>query len=649
MTLVPATPAAAPYGIERRAAGRRLRIGDVLVERGTISAEQLKAALEAQQRQVGSARKRLGAVVVECGFASERQVASALAAAMSLEVADLRAQPPDPELVRSLPQSFAQRSGVLLLSRVHGTLRMATSDPTNVLALDDVRLHTGAAELVVLVATETEVKEHLARAWSITAGSAEVASYLEELKTDALEDLNSSAAAADDAPIVRLVSQILADAVRARASDVHLQPERTELRVRYRVDGVLRDVMSVPKGAAAGLTSRIKIIAGLDIAERRVPQDGRTRLEVDGQAFDSRVSTLPGLHGEKVVIRLLTRAEAVPELAQIGLDERQLADLLGALSDPQGLILITGPTGSGKTNTLYSAINHVRSPERNIITLEDPVEIQVPGVTQVQANPKAGLTFARGLRSVLRQDPDIVLVGEVRDQETGRLALEAAMTGHLVLTTLHTNNAPAALTRLVEMGLEPYLVASSLTLVAAQRLARRPCAGCSQPYLPEERVLQALGLTAADLAGTDARHGAGCPDCGGTGYRGRLGLFEVLAVSSAIRATLLATPTEAAVAEAARAAGMSTLRASGVAAARRGETTFEEVLRVTSATEGDGVHCPSCRAGLSADMVICPWCETSLGRGHCASCSRVLDPAWRRCPWCRAAVERPTFIPGPRP
>jgi type IV pilus assembly protein PilB len=622
--------------VTRHDAGRRLRLGDVLVSQGTITPEQLHQALDAQGKDTSPRRKRLGAAVVACGFATERQVAAALAAAMNLDIADLRNFPPDPEVVRSLPQPVAVRTGTLVLAKTPYGVRIATSDPTNVLALDDVRLQTGASELVVLVATESEIKEHLGRAWSLSHGS-EVSSYLDELRGEAVEEAASSAV--DDAPLVRLVNQVLADAVHARASDVHVQPEIGELRVRYRVDGVLRDVMTVPKGAAAGLVSRIKIIAGLDIAERRLPQDGRTRLQVDGQSVDARVSTLPGIHGEKVVIRLLSRAESVPPIEDIGLDPKQLDDLLAALADPQGIILITGPTGSGKTNTLYSAINHIRSPERNIVTLEDPVEIQVPGVTQVQINQRAGLTFARGLRSVLRQDPDVVLVGEVRDSETAKLALEAAMTGHLVLTTLHTNSAPAALSRLVDMGVESYLVASSLSLVVAQRLVRRPCESCAQPYAPPPRVLQPLGLSPADLEGGKARHGRGCADCGGTGYRGRLGVFEVLPVTSGVRTSILSTPTESAMAAAARSVGMSSLRASALAAARRGATTYEEVLRVTIASEGDEQRCPTCHSGLAADMLACPWCETDVGRGHCSSCRRMLDAAWKRCPWCRTPVS----------
>lgn len=622
-----------------RTPGRRLRIGDVLVTQGTITADQLRLALERQaQTPVGQPRKRLGAVVVELGFATERQVAAALAEALGLQVADLRSSPPDPQVVRLLPQAVALRGGLLCIDRTPAGLRVAASDPTNVLALDDVRLHTGAAELVVQVATDSEIRDYLGRAWALREGSSEMITFLDELPSEQADDPVSSAAT-EGAPIVRLVNQLLTDAVRSRASDVHLQPEVHELLVRFRVDGVLRDVMTIPRAASAGLISRVKVISGLDIAERRLPQDGRVRLTIDNTPIDTRVSSLPGIHGEKVVIRLLAQADAVPEVTGLGLDSTQLHELLAALAAPQGLVVITGPTGSGKTNTLYSALDHIRSPERNIITLEDPVEIQLSHITQVQTNERSGLTFARGLRAVLRQDPDVVLVGEVRDQETAKLALEASMTGHLVLTTLHTNNAPAALTRLVEMGVEPFLVASSLSVVVAQRLVRRPCGACAESYLPDPALRELLGVSDLDLAAGRPRRGRGCPDCAGSGYRGRRGVFEVLTVTSSMRRLLLETPTETAVAAAARTAGMTTLRASALAAALRGETTYDEVLRITTAGEGDGARCGQCRAGLTEDMVICPWCAAPTDRRYCPGCQRIVDPGWHRCPWCRAQLD----------
>jgi len=565
--------------------GRRRRLGEVLVDSKVVSVEQLNLALRAQaEAPPGTRRKRLGAVVVELGYVTETQLAAALAEALNLPLVDLTQTTTSPELVRQLPQAVASRSGVLVLQRSEDRLTVACADPTNVVALDDVRLYTGASDISVVVAPESQLRECLARAWSPAEGSAETSSYFEEVAAEPGEAVAEvTAASGDDAPMVRLVNVVLADAVRAGASDVHVQPETKEVRIRYRVDGVLRDVMAAPRSAATELVNRVKVVAGLDIAERRVPQDGRTRLVVDGAKVDCRISTLPSVHGEKVVVRLQGSAESVPPLDSIGLDEEQLAVVLSSLASQQGLIVVSGPTGSGKTGTLYASVTSVRTPERNIVTVEDPVEIQLPGITQMQVQDRVGLTFARGLRSIVRQDPDVVLVGEIGDAETAALALELGLTGHLVLSALHTKDAPTAVARLVEMGVEPFLVASALSLVVAQRLVRRPCAGCVEPYVPGERVLQLLGLTGADLASDTPRHGRGCPDCGDTGYQGRLGIFEVLVVDAAIRAVLLATPTESAVTAAAHAGGMTTLRGAALATARRGETTFEEVLRVTPA------------------------------------------------------------------
>jgi type IV pilus assembly protein PilB len=389
--------------------------------------------------------------------------------------------------------------------------------------------------------------------------------------------------------------------------------------------------------------SRIKIISGLDIAERRIPQDGRTRFLLENVAIDARISTLPSLHGEKVVIRLLSRGDAIPKLAGLGFEPDQLENFFASLSVPQGLVLITGPTGSGKTNTLYSAIAEIRTPDKNIVTLEDPIEVQLPGITQVGVSEKTGMTFSRGLRSILRQDPDIILVGEVRDTETAELALKASLTGHLVLTTLHTNSAVAALTRLVDMGAEPFLVASSLTCAIAQRLVRRPCPSCITAYVPDEITLTGLGLTTADLAGATPMRGAGCPECGDTGYRGRTAVYEVLVVDAAMRQILIKEPTEAAISAQARASGMMTLRASAIDKASRGLTTFEEAVRVTHSDHAGGQVCPSCERPVESGMVVCPWCATTLDRGHCQGCARNLETDWKICPWCRTPAEQPSL------
>ncbi|MCU1590552.1 MAG: type secretion system protein [Frankiales bacterium] len=622
--------------------GQRRRLGEVLVEHGVITEDQVQQALAIQSDvEPGKRRRRLGAIIIEAGFATDRQIAEALATALRLNVTDLGQLPISPDIVRSLPRAVAERSNLLVLERDGNRVVVATSDPTNIVAIDDVKLYTDATEVQVLVATESQVRDHLARAWSLSEDSSDVSTMFEEI--DAPEDLidDSSASGQESAPIVKLVDVILADAVRARASDVHVEPQAGELRIRYRVDGLLRDVMTVPRNAAAATVSRIKIVSGLDISERRRPQDGRAKLTVDSATVEARVSTLPTLHGEKAVIRLLPRSDNIPRLDKTGLTGSQLEALTSALVQSQGLVLITGPTGSGKTNTLYAGIQQISTPDRNIVTLEDPVEIQVSGITQVQVNERAGMTFARGLRSVLRQDPDIVLVGEVRDQETAELALQASLTGHLVLTTLHTNDAVSAITRLVDMGVEPFLVASSLSLVVAQRLVRRPCASCVTDYVPSPRTLSLLGIAEADLTDATPKRGKGCPDCGGTGYRGRTGVFEVLPVTAEMRHVLLTTPTEAAIGAAARAFGMATLRTSALAAAHRGETTYEEVLRATHVDDISGPRCPTCARVLADDMVCCPWDGTAIGQNRCTGCDRAMDPQWQTCPWCRTAAASP--------
>ena len=633
------TTTAVPAAGSRSPGGRR-RIGEVLLGQGLLTEEQLAQALAVQSDvPPGQQRKRLGSVVIALGMATERQVAEALAEALDLELVDLGRILVVPEHVRLLPRAVAERSGVIVLEKIGTRLKVAASDPTNIVALDDVKLYTGASDIHLLVATDSQVRDHLSRAWSLSEDSGDMSTLFEGLASDtesAQEEIGQQAVEA--APIVRLIDVVLADAVRARASDVHIEPQAGDLRVRYRVDGLLRDVMTVPKSATSAAVSRVKIVSGLDIAERRRPQDGRAKLTVDGLTVEARVSTLPTLHGEKVVIRLLPRAENVPLLTKTGMTAPQLELVGAALSQTQGLVLITGPTGSGKTNTLYAAIQQVSTPDRNIVTLEDPVEVQVAGITQVQVHERSGMTFARGLRSILRQDPDIVLVGEVRDQETAELALQASLTGHLVLTTLHTNDAVSAVTRLVEMGVEPFLVASSLTLVVAQRLVRRPCDACAGEYTPSPQTLALLGLVDADLSGATPRRGKGCAECAGTGYRGRTGVYEVLPVTAALRKVLLSTPTEAAIGAAAREHGMTTLRAAGIGAAFRGETTFEEVLRATHVDADSGPRCPACARALADDMVCCPWDGALLGRNRCAGCDRQLEPDWGVCPWCRTQV-----------
>ncbi len=636
---------------------QRRRIGELLLREGWISEAELDDALVTQADSPN--RARLGQIVVEKGYLTEEQLAEGLALLLGLDLVDLAQCEIDASVSRLVPRHVAERGKLLALGHVddHGdpvreggvarAVLVAAADPTNVVALDDVRIYTGAASLAVVVAAEGQIREYLARIWAADdqAGLLGGAAERDHDGADGDSDLALAAdqiVAADQAPTVRLATGILDEAVRSGASDIHVEPQADGVRVRYRVDGLLRDALRVPRSASAALISRLKIVSGLDIAERRVPQDGRTRFSVAGTSIDARVSTLPSMYGEKVVVRLLGSATGVKDLEGLGLDAHQLETLVAGAQAPQGLVLITGPTGSGKTNTLYSLLAEIATPDKNVVTLEDPVEIQLPGITQVQTNERTGLTFARGLRSVLRQDPDVVLVGEVRDSETAELALQASLTGHLVLTTLHTNDAVSALTRLVDMGVEPFLVASSLTMVVAQRLLRRPCARCAKPDTPDAQVMALLGIDDTDL--TDARsvRGTGCYACDGSGYRGRVGIFEILPVTAALRSVLMHSPTEAAVRAAARASSMTTLRAAGLAAARRGETTFDEVVRATRVDAVDGRRCVACDRQVAHDMIACPWCATVVNRGHCRACAKPLEPDWKICPWCQEPAGTPT-------
>jgi type IV pilus assembly protein PilB len=554
----------------------RRRIGELLVTAGVLTESELEDALAAQMTTIGS-RRRLGHVLVDLGLSTERQIAHVLGDQLGLRVVDLGRMPVSPESARILPLAVSSRLGVLVLARENGRLTLAASDPTDVVALDDVRLHTGVTDIDLVVATESAIRDQLTKVWSLSAESAGMSGFFDQFDVPAVEDVPGGTL--DDVPMVRLVQRVLSDAVRSGASDIHLEPQQSSVRIRYRVDGVLREVMTLPRGALASLVSRLKIVSGLDIAERRLPQDGRLRIRVDASSVDARVSTMPSVQGEKVVVRLLSRAEDVPSLAELGLEPDQLAALRRTLALPDGLILITGPTGVGKTNTLYSALTELNLVERNIVTLEDPVEIQVPGVTQTQVHERAGLTFGRGLRAVLRQDPDVVLVGEVRDRETAELAVKAALTGHLVLTTLHTNNAVASITRLVDMGVEPFLVGSSLTTIVAQRLVRRPCDQCSEQDQPDPELLRSLGLDEELPEDATPRRGHGCSDCAQTGYRGRVGVFEVLTIDSQLRRAIVSGTTEAGIVE--QAGTLMTVRDAAVVKALRGDTTFAEAVRVS--------------------------------------------------------------------
>jgi type IV pilus assembly protein PilB len=567
--------------------GRR-RLGEVLVAGDVLTPAQLEEALRVQREEKGR-RRRLGEVITELGLADEVQIARALSDHLGLPFVDLGNMTISEETLAVLPRNVAQRHRAVPVTLAHDVLTVALADPTNVLALDDIRLATKLAQVRTAVATASDVQEAVNRYYGSTASAGGVAESFGSLADveglEAVEDSDEEleqVGDVDDAPVVRLVNAIMGEALQSRASDIHIEPQERHVGVRFRIDGLLREVTVVPKPIQGPLISRVKILSGMDISERRKPQDGRGRIRLNRMEADTRVSSMPTMHGETVVIRLLRKeAEKAKSLAEVGLDQRDRVVFEEALAEPQGLILITGPTGSGKTSSLYAGLAAVIRPDINVVTLEDPVEYQMAGVNQVQINEKVGLTFAGGLRTILRQDPDIVMVGEIRDPETAAIAMQASMTGHLVLSTLHTNDAPSAVSRLIDMGIEPFLITSSLTLVVGQRLARVPCRKCSEPVEADPRTLELLGVDPEEVAGAELRSGTGCGSCAQTGYQGRIGLFEVVRVTKAMRQLIVARATEAAVREEAVAGGMRGMRADGLAKALAGRTTLEEVLRVT--------------------------------------------------------------------
>jgi type IV pilus assembly protein PilB len=599
------------------APGGRRRLGEVLVAGQVLTEAQLDEALHVQRGGRGFRLPlRLGEVITALGLADEVQIARALSDQLGLPFLDLGSQPIPEVTLAVLPRNVALRHGAVPVTLAHGVLTVALADPTNVLALDDIRVATKLSSVRTAVATASDVREAVNRYYGGTAtgGVSDTFGALQDVEgLEAVEDRDEDldqVGDVDDAPVVRLVNAIMGEALHSRASDIHVEPQERDVRVRFRIDGLLREVTVVPKPIQGPLISRVKILSGMDISERRKPQDGRGRIRLERQQADTRVSSMPTMYGETVVIRLLRKeTEKAKTLAEVGLDEHDRVVMERALAEPQGLILITGPTGSGKTSSLYAGLATVIRPDINVVTLEDPVEYQMAGVNQVQINERVGLTFASGLRTILRQDPDIVMVGEIRDPETASIAMQASMTGHLVLSTLHTNDAPAAVSRLIDMGVEPFLITSSLTLVVGQRLARVPCPRCSEPVEADPRTLELLGLEPAAIDQAGLRAGPGCGVCSQTGYQGRLGLFEVVRVTRKLRELVVARATEVAVKEEAVAGGMRSMRADGLSKALAGRTTLEEVLRVTP-PDPDLANRAARRAAAQAPAPVAPPVKT---------------------------------------
>jgi type IV pilus assembly protein PilB len=558
------------------------RLGELLVREKLISLQQLRQAQE-EQRKSGT---NLGNALARLGYISDEKITSFLSAQYRVPAINLDEYELDPDVVRLVPKEICQKHRIIPLSRSGTALVVAMADPTNLTAMDDIKFLTGLT-VEPVVASETSILAAVEASFEARTSYDDMLGEFADEEVDfAVDDDDVNVLelekAAEGAPVVRLVNAILLNAIKQGASDIHIEPYEKKLRVRYRVDGVLNEEMAPPIKMKNALASRVKIMSSLDIAERRLPQDGRIKLKLGkGKEMDFRVSVLPTLFGEKIVLRLLDKSNLQLDMAKLGFDPKPLEDFKWAINQPWGMVLVTGPTGSGKTTTLYSALSELNQVGVNISTAEDPVEYNLPGINQVQMHDEIGLNFAMSLRAFLRQDPDIIMVGEIRDFETAEIAVKAALTGHMVLSTLHTNDAPSTISRLLNMGVEPFLITASVNLVLAQRLARKICVDCREPVRIDRHILKDFGLTDEQLSKAQLWKGAGCKTCNHTGYKGRVALYEVMRFNEALKEMVLQGASTAELKAAAVRQGMLTLRMAGIEKVLAGVTTTEEVGRVT--------------------------------------------------------------------
>ncbi len=569
-----------------------LRIGEMLLRAGIITEKQLEEALK-RQKETG---KRLGSTLVEMGIIDEKTLVKFLSKQLGVPPVDLSTlKMIPPEILSLIPAEIAYRYQVLPLGRKGNTLFVAMVDPTNIVAIDEIRFSTGL-DVSPVIALESAMNEALKKFYP------EMETMIKEVKKEeekeeihaTLEDIEFIDAQVEeekvedlkrlgeDTTVTKLVNHIIFQAVKIGASDIHIEPYERTLRIRYRIDGVLREVMTPPYYMRAGIVSRIKLLSEMDIAERRKPQDGRINMKVDDRVIDFRVSVIPTVYGEKVVMRILDKSGLQLDLTKLGFEEEDLKKFERAIRSPYGIILITGPTGSGKTTTLYSALSTINTPDKQIITVEDPVEYNIEGINQVQVNREVGLDFAEALRAFLRQSPDVILVGEIRDHETAEIAIRAALTGHLVFSTIHTNDAPTTIDRLVDLGIKPYLIASGVILIQAQRLVRKICKNCIEETTYDEKIIKELGVPDELLKDIKFYKGIGCSVCGRTGYKGRIAIFEVMPITPELRELILRGASSDEIREEARKEGMHTLREDGIIKIKKGITTVEEVLRITT-------------------------------------------------------------------
>ena len=547
---------------------------DLLIKNKVISSEQLALAKE----EAGKIGIAIETALEKLGFISEVDIAKAAAESMGVPFMDLDDYLIDPEVIKLVPEATAKKFKAVPLFKIGGSLTVAMVDPRDIMAIDEIRAKSKISSIEPVLSTPDMIQHVIEQYYAAHGDIKELADNLTPEKlAEKIRSPRGLAEALEDTPVIKIVNLIMTQAVKDRASDIHIEPEENSVRVRYRVDGILREEQIIPKHLQNVLISRVKVMAKMDIAETRMPQDGRIQLKLDNKSLDLRVSSFPTVHGENIVIRILDKSSVLLGLKDLGFMEGQLIEFEKTIRHPYGVILVTGPTGSGKTTTIYACLSTINSITANIITIEDPVEYEIPLIRQTQVNPKAGLTFANGLRNILRQDPDIIMVGEIRDKETAEIAIQASLTGHLVFSTLHTNDAASSITRLVDMGIEPFLVSSSLIAILAQRLVRRICTNCKEKYKPSDEVMNYLNPKEK----IDFYHGKGCNRCKQAGFIGRLGIYELLLVNEELRGMVTAKKPAGEIKAKAIASGMRTLFDDGIAKVKAGLTTIEEVLRVT--------------------------------------------------------------------
>ena len=613
------------------------KIGNILMEAGLITDLQLAKGISEQKKS----GVRLGESLIKLAYITDIEMAQTLSTQLGIPYTDFETAVVDPMAIDLIPEKLAKRHGVIPLSIERGVLTVAMSDPLSFEAIGDLSFASDRG-VAPTVSTAAEIKLAIGRYYHLAEPVHKILENISaghvEVVADALDlapDVEHAAKRGGSPPIIRMVNTIIFNAVKNRASDIHVEPRAKSVIIRERVDGLLRDVMDLPKWVQGAVTSRIKVLSKMDIAEKRIPQDGRIKIRVDGKEVDLRISVLPIQFGESIVIRILDIQSVVSSIEDLGLSGKDNPRVRSLVEKPQGLVLITGPTGSGKTSTLYAIINHIKSEMINIISLEDPIEYELAGVKQVSVNEKTGLTFAYGLRSVLRQDPDVIMVGEMRDMETANIAIQASLTGHLVLSTLHTNTAVAAVMRLKNMGVEPYLIASAINGIVAQRLLRRLCDRCKVAYTPENEELARLGLDKKSIANIKFYTGKGCDLCNKTGYRGRIGTFEVMVLDKLARELIADSGTEEEILKGTLDSGMRYMSQDGIDKVKQGLTSIEEVLRVLYVQEEKGVRvCRNCSESVRLDFFNCPYCGFAIVN-RCPNCSKAREPDWKYCPYCR--------------